>query len=290
MRRTTNMPTASTPYPLSTLAWRPLPPEPQRWSVEATAHDSWVVARVWSTAGSLRAKGLDDGWTRVILGVDGMAEVSVNDGSLQIRPHEALFLRADDHVTTTNSGIWARCEWQLHAPTLRQEKFARSFGRALPLQADYYALLTTMTNATSTQPTLGQTGGAGMLLDAFTGVAVAAMLDATGETERLSATQTAILQDARAVIEQRYMDSAFDAGTLASTLGLSARHLRRPFAAVGTTPSRAIEERRLDAADSVLRVTPARSRGTLEQVATIAGFSSARRLRDALKRRSGQER
>jgi len=201
-----------------------------------------------------------------------------------------VLLAGDEAVRTESTAMWARYEWRLTAPALQQPRFAVHFGHPLRLSPEHYALLTTMSNVVSTRMGFGVSSGSGMLQEALASAALAAVLDATDETEDLSPSLSRILQEARDVIEKRYADDSFDVAALAATLHLSMRHLRRPFAAVGTTPAQAIEERRLAAADAVLDRTPARGRDTLEQVAKAAGFSSARHLRDALARRRRRRR
>ncbi|WP_424935849.1 MULTISPECIES: helix-turn-helix domain-containing protein [Bacteria] len=289
-RPTTGERSRTRQLPLLSLGWTPLDPAPLRSSAELVTSGSWTIARLWSTAGTLRSSPLEAGTIRLILGVAGAADVTVNRTTLRLEPYEIVLLDGETAVRTESADMWARFEWRLIAPALQQPRFRAHFGRALALSREHYALLTTMSNVISTREAFGVSPGSGALQDAFAGAALAAVLDATDETEELSSSLSRILQEARRVIEARYTDESFDVATLAATLRLSMRHLRRPFAALGTTPAQAIEERRLAAADTVLDHTPARSRDTLEQVAMASGFSSVRRLRDALDRRRHRHR
>ncbi|HEY5411066.1 MAG TPA: AraC family transcriptional regulator [Caulobacteraceae bacterium] len=60
-------------------------------------------------------------------------------------------------------------------------------------------------------------------------------------------------REARAHVDVRLSDPGFDSAELAGILGVSARYLQMVFAEVGTTPSRFLLARRLEAAASRLR-------------------------------------
>ncbi|MDR6868854.1 AraC-like DNA-binding protein [Microbacterium resistens] len=273
---------------LSSLGWRTREHAPQRSSVELTTDGSWVVARAWSTTGSLDAEPLGQGATRIIVGVDGAARVHLGEEAVDVRPGEMVVLDGATPARVENDGIWARCEWHLRSPALRQQKFRAHFARAIALLPGDYALVTAITNVISTREDLGEPGGASTLHNALTDIALTGMLNWAGERTTLSPTQAMILQEANAAIESRHADSAFDVRSLAEALHISDRHLRHVYALIGTTPRTAIETRRLAAADAVLGVTPNRGRDTYEAAAQSSGFRSARHLQQALNRRRDQ--
>jgi AraC-like DNA-binding protein len=76
-----------------------------------------------------------------------------------------------------------------------------------------------------------------------------------GETVRETATGRAdgLRREARALIDDRLGDPGFRSSAMAEALGVSARYLQMVFAEVGTTPSRYLLARRLDAAAARLR-------------------------------------
>jgi len=182
-----------------------------------------------------------------------------------------------------SDGLWAWCEWHLRAPALTQRRVRQQYRHALGLAEHDYALMTAMTNIVSTRSGFEAAGGGSLLLEALAGVALASFTDAADEHPALSATQAEILRRARATIDRRYPDPSFDVSALASDLHISATYLRRIFAAIGTTPREAIEERRIRATESFLSLS-ARGRGALTDAARAAGFSSTERLQAALGR------
>ncbi len=76
-----------------------------------------------------------------------------------------------------------------------------------------------------------------------------------GDTRRPSGAGRAdrLRREAREEAETQLADSSFDSAELAKTLGVSARYLQTVFAQVGTTPSRFLLARRLEAAAARLR-------------------------------------
>ena len=58
---------------------------------------------------------------------------------------------------------------------------------------------------------------------------------------------------ARVLIDDRFGDIGFNSAKMAAALGVSARYLQMVFAEVGTTPSRFLVARRLDAAAARLK-------------------------------------
>ena len=281
---------SSAPVPrqhtLSSLGWTPVGHAPYRSSVELVTDGSWLVSRVWSTDGVLDGQGLGPETVRAIVGVDGIGQAHVEGADLELRPRDLLLLRGDTRVHTENAGVWARCEWHLRSPALQHRKFHPHFARPVRLREDDYTLLTAMTNVISTREGFGSSTGASTLHGALSQVVLAGMLSAADETAALSPSQATILREAKAEIEARYADSDFDVASLAASLHISERYLRRVHALTGTTPRLAIEARRLDDADAVLAAAPTRSRSTFEMAALRSGFRSVRHLQEARQRRN----
>lgn len=249
--------------------------------MELAWNEGWIVSRLWNTGGALSALPLPPGTVRVIVGVDGAADVHLGEETVTLAPQQLILLDGTTSVTTENQMLWARCEWHLHSPALVQERFAAHFSRPLDMLPGSYALFTAMTNTISTAPSMGWTAGADLLLEALSGSVRAAVLDAVGGSLSLSISQEKLFRDATAVIEARYADRSFDVTALAEELHVSTRYLRTVFAAIGTTPRAAIEARRVEAASALLGTGHKRNRINLETVARSSGFSTVARLQAA---------
>lgn len=76
-----------------------------------------------------------------------------------------------------------------------------------------------------------------------------------GETGReiIPGRSDGLRREARAVVERHLRDAGFQSSGIAEALGVSPRYLQMVFAAVGTTPSRFLLARRLEAAAARLR-------------------------------------
>ncbi len=267
------------------LGWEEGAPAPNRYSVELVGVGSWTVSRVWSTGGALQALPLPAGVTRVLIGVDGEGDVRSVDGrTFRVRPGQLLLVDGQAKVSTQSAGLWARCEWQLHAPALRQEQFQRHFDHPVELPEGSYALITTMTNAISTSADLANISGADHLLEALTATVMAAIGDARTPSEELTGLQAGHLHAADEAIGAHYTQPSFSVAALASEIAVSTVYLHQIYARVGKTPGKAIEERRARAAHMLMKASPFVTRQTWEEAATASGFTSVRRLRAALQR------
>jgi AraC-like DNA-binding protein len=94
-----------------------------------------------------------------------------------------------------------------------------------------------------------------------------------------------VRRNATALVDENLMDSAFQSSGIAAALGVSARYLQMAFAEVGTTPSRFLLAKRLDAAavrlrrlDGALRIT---------DVALECGFNDLSYFSRAFRRQFG---
>ncbi|WP_424937741.1 MULTISPECIES: hypothetical protein [Bacteria] len=239
---------------------------------------TWTVARLWTTPVIAEALPLPRDTTRVIVGVDGVGTLRIGMDEMQVRPMDMVLLQGDARVTAECTSLWARTEWQLASPALRQARFAAHLSRSIPLREEHYTLLTAMTNVISTSERIGHGSGAGAMLETLAGVAMAAVIDATDEHPWLPPSRAAIVRRAREAIDRRHTDPGFGLTELAAELHVSVRSLTRAFAATGTTAREAIERRRLATVDSLAVVNAGWALGDKDALAQAAGFSSARHL------------
>lgn len=98
-----------------------------------------------------------------------------------------------------------------------------------------------------------------------------AVLQGDGRAPAEAGRADRLRRDARALVEDRLSDPAFDSVELAEALEVSPRYLQMVFAQVGTTPSRFLLARRLEAAAARLR-RPVRS-CSITELALECGFN-----------------
>jgi AraC family transcriptional regulator, positive regulator of tynA and feaB len=108
-----------------------------------------------------------------------------------------------------------------------------------------------------------------------------------GDTEREIGVRRAddLRRAARALVDRELGDAGFRSSAIAGSLGVSARYVQVVFAEVGTTPSRFLLTRRLEAAAARLR-RPG-NRCSITEVALECGFSDLSYFSRAFRRRFG---
>ena len=271
------------------LAWAPgAGVGPDRYSIEVNGTTLWRTARMWSNTGTLvsSTQGAINRLLRVVIGVDGVGTFYTDSTNfVRLPPGNILIYEGHQTLRTVNEGLWARCEWQLTTPSLRQDLVLAQLGQPIKLSQPYFTLLTSMTNVISTASDAFGGEGSQILRDALANAVLAAVLDAIGRPESLSPSQAKVLAHAHELIEHRYTDPDFGLPELAAELNLSVRQLTRTFAASGSTARVAIENRRLAAADSLFAVNKGWNRASKDAAARAAGFSSMRQLELARRRR-----
>ncbi|WP_424937307.1 MULTISPECIES: hypothetical protein [Bacteria] len=270
-------------YSLTSLGWDSRT-RIDRSSVELSRGATWTVARVWSTAGHLHGTRLRSTTHRILLGVDGEAEVVVDGVPLVLAPRELLVIPPPATVETRSRTLWARCEWHVDSTALDGLHLARHSRTTLALLPRDYALLTTMTNVISTAPAFGTSPGSRILLDALSSTVAAAILDATDTPTSLSPGQADLVARAITLIEQRHTDPTFTITRLAQEMSLTREHLHHLFARTESPPRQVLEARRTRTARSLLSLAPERGKGTLEEIAIASGFTTVRTMKAALAR------
>jgi AraC family transcriptional activator of tynA and feaB len=115
------------------------------------------------------------------------------------------------------------------------------------------------------------------------------LLDLVLQGSSVQATATGgadgLRRDAKALVDDRFGDSGFTSADMPVSLGVSARYLQMVFAEVGTTPSRFLVARRLDAAAARLRRLDRPC--SVTDVAMECGFSDLSYFSRTFRRRFG---
>ena len=220
----------------------------------------------------------------MLLSVDGTANITIGRECIALRPRQLLVLDAAAETETKNERLWARCEWRLRSPILRQERFSEYYNRPLTVNAENYSLITSMTNVISTNRRFGESAGETTLHDALASALASTLCTAADEPTTLSPPQAKIIRAARRVIDDCYDDPLFNVRELAKAVSVSPDYLRHLAALTGTSPREMIEKRRVSAANALLRANPVRSRETLEVVRRSSGYTTVRRMQDAIAR------
>lgn len=266
---------------LAHLGWHADPP-PTRSSVEVARSTGWTVARIWSTSCKLKSQPLPWRTTRTIATVDGAAEVTVNGKTFNLTAGQIIVLGNGDEVTVEHEALWARFEWILRSSMSGMRIDAWRTPVAVP--DGYQHLLGAITNTLVMAPAIGRTRGAALLLEMLSGTVTSLVASASDLPLTMTPHQIELYDRAIDIIDDQYSDPSFDVQALSKLVPLSVSTLHAVFQAAGTTPRRAMEERRVRAALIDLSKFPVPEKGAFERVALSSGFTSAKQLRSALAR------
>ena len=275
---------------LSTVGWHSVRSSQMRVLTDSSHADSWLIARVWSSPGEFRSGMLGRNTVRFILGVDGEARIETTDTEFVLPARHFVLLDAEASATTSNTEAWARCEWHLNAPVLEQTRIRSQFRRSLRMSPGMFGLTTAITNVVSTGRQYEAFPEQHVLVDMFSSVVMAATLEASNESTRLSPYRSGIVKEVHRAVETNYRDPRFTVKGLATEVSLSPDYLRHLLAEIGQSPRELIERRRVAAAPSILRSAPAPGKDTLDAAASGAGFTTVRRMQEAIARQAKRER
>ncbi|WP_424937417.1 MULTISPECIES: hypothetical protein [Bacteria] len=152
---------------------------------------------------------------------------------------------------------------------------------AMPLQVTpaWQTLLASMANAVVVAPEMAEGRGAASLLEGFCGAIGAVMLDALKMPASMTRTQASLYGEALQVIDLQHRDPDFNVDALSQRMMMSRSNLYAVFTAAGGTPRRAIEQRRVLTARTVLTAGRPQS-----EAAAVSGFATTRKMQRALAR------
>jgi AraC family transcriptional regulator, positive regulator of tynA and feaB len=111
------------------------------------------------------------------------------------------------------------------------------------------------------------------------------VLQGQGMREPVTGQPALLRRNARVLVDDNFRDCAFKSSAIAEALGVSPRYLQMVFAEVGTTPSRFLVARRLEAAAARLRHLERPLRVT--DIALECGFNDLSYFSRAFRRRFG---
>lgn len=241
------------------------------------------MLRIWHTAAAIEHTAGSGGQVVVLIQVEGEARIRLpgRDPVTTLAPGRAALLRGDVPFTLTSDTATARIELRLDhpSPTLFDGELATWE------EQSYLRVLLATVNAALSPPAIDpREAGFAHLEAAIRNLlsAGAASSAATG-AGRLRGEEAALFRRAQAIIERDSVKPDFQVSSLAAQLSVSRVYLHRVFARAETTPSKEIRRVRVHNTRRHLRdPRNSRSREDLSRVARAAGFSSVRRMREAL--------
>jgi AraC-like DNA-binding protein len=265
-------------------------PFPFRVFADTARGGGLEIARIWHTPTSLTravSVGTSDGLT-VLIQVEGDAHITLPDGQSPMPVGSMALIPDGVAYELSSDGPVARVEIRLR----RTAGLIPSGDARLRSESPYIRVLLATINAALSASPVDPTGPGFAHMEVATGHLIAAITSSPTSTTawstdpdmpaNLRRSEAALFARAKAVIERDSTDADFRVTGLAAELQVSPAYLRRVFARAGTSPLREIREARVRTALTLL----AESAGAdVERVARLAGFPSARRMRETIAER-----
>lgn len=259
--------------------WAPLGKVDPSLVAEVTHHQRYGAGRAWSTRASYT---LTQAPKRIYLvhTVEGGFEFTVDGKAVATEPGQLILLDGEASTTARTLAETARYVWYFDPAILRPGKTGFRFHEPIPVDNPSLRSLMAMTN-TVLNTHAPQTPGARTHLGVAMEHLVAAALHETGVLPDGSAAmhRDDLFTSAQLVIESNFRDPGFDTPKLARELCISLRTMYAAFGAMGTTPRKEIERRRLT---EVERLSD--QLFTKAQTVELSGFTSMRQYARALHR------
>lgn len=271
---------------LRSLGWKSLDRRFPRIVAHSATSQKWVASRIWSAASHLTSTTVPRRRAaRIVVGIEGMGRVAVRDRSYELPPKHILVVRSDSPVVISCEKSWARFYWEFDDLERGDSLLLRALQGPRLLPDLYWNLIAATTNTVVTRaeqddirfddPFLNES-----VLTLFSAAVVNSLAVENLRSDELSRRFLEAIQ----LIEARHSDRALNVAQLARLLGVSIPHLHRVFAAQDTTPGREIERHRVLSAHALITSRQRSGRHSAEAVARLSGFTSTRRMRDALQR------
>lgn len=274
---------------LAQLGWAAEQNPPPVVMGDAALTPRWRVSRIWSSTGVFTAlphRGSAQA-VRVLIGAQGRGYIETAAGDTYLPSRHLIIVRGNSPLTTRNRRPWARYVWDIELPYSRLSILDDVVNSPLPLSRLSWSLISGTSNSFMRND-LGSERQIEHLGDALAAVVAAAVESSVGDDGVPAAGAHGVYERGMLLIERHHRDPGFDPTRLALMLAVSLPTLYRAFRGRHTTPAQEIERRRVLSAIPLLEVPRARGRQPLAVIAKKSGFTTARRMAQAVPRQTGR--
>lgn len=221
----------------------------------------------------------------MLVSVEGTLTVDTGQAWFTVGEHQFAVFESDRHLTSTSTGATARFEARISSRELAMERFRGVLNTPFDAPEPYWQLAVATLNTLIAAPPDPAGGGVvrirGMLEELMLTVLAE---DRAAELTRSGSHSDQLRWQADRLISLHFSEPEFSVQTLASQLAISQTHLHRVFAEHNSTPRKAIEQARVQAANDALTRRRTASAMETEEIANSSGFASARQMRSAIQR------
>jgi len=267
---------------LAALGWRGLS-DSTGLQIEGIGTSAHYIGRAWSPDGVYESIPASAGMY-VLLSIEGGGTVVYEGAELDVYRDHLIFLDSTADIEVHLARPTARYLWKLRPTVLNSRLVRERVGEPLAVDADTWKIAAALTNSALEAPAhvtdshyLGQASES-LLAAVFASVARPTRVAASTRPDH-------VYGEAMRVIAQDHHDPDLTPARVAAAVLVSDRTLRRAFAAMGSTPRAEIERRRTQELRSLIEHLGASV--AFSVLCEMAGFSSARQGRAALRRAPG---
>lgn len=246
---------------------------------EIAQHPRFGMGHAWSRSAAYNLTTAPSR-TYLVLTMEGCFEFDVAGSPVLTEPGSLILLDGDTPTIARTLSDTARFVWHLEPTMLNPKRSRFSYGEPIPTGGAAIRALTSMTNAFLTSPAPTTDTIRHHLALSFENLLIAA-LDEAAPRQHDGMHREGLFMAALAEIEAHFREPGFNVARLAKELSVSVRTLQEAFRTMGSAPRREIERRRITEANQL-----ATAHGSIaaSELATRAGFTSARHLARALNR------
>ncbi|MDF2991364.1 MAG: hypothetical protein K0S37_1878 [Microbacterium sp.] len=238
------------------------------------------VGRAWSAGGTYRSVSFADGLYVTLL-VEGSSVVTYDGVSFPQEANQIVLSDSRAETVARLTSPTARYTWRFHSSVLSHTPIRERLGEPITIGRDAWRVAASLTNGAIEAPPA--VASSTYLSQASELVLAAVLEDVAGlSRSRRSRRPDQVYGDAMQAIEVSFRNPSYGPTAVAADVLVSYRSLRRAFAAMGTTPSAALERRRTRELNELRG--PDRTAALLSHAYQAAGFASVSQARAALQR------
>ncbi|WP_424711857.1 hypothetical protein [Microbacterium sp. SLBN-111] len=258
--------------------WGPLGPVDPTLVAETAQSRLYGHGRAWSRSSRYVLRG-DAQSLHLVLTVEGGFEFTVDGQTMTADPGQLVFFDGRLPTTARTLRETARYVWFLRPSVLQARRAAFRLHEPVDMMNAPMQSLVSMTNALLNAENPATASAQDHFGAAAEHLIAAALEESPRPTDPYAMHRDGLFTAAQNVIEAHFRNPAFGAREMSRELATSMSHMYAVFAAMGTTPKREIERRRLAAIEAAQRNLP-----RLDELVQESGFISVRQYRAALAR------
>lgn len=240
---------------------------------ETAKHPRFGLGHAWSRSAGYALTTAPER-IYLVLTMEGGFDFAVDGREVLTEPGSLILLDGEVPTTARTLTNTARYVWYLEPTFLHPGNYRFAYGEPIATGGSSVAALTAMTNSLLRAPLPGTADAQRHVALAFENLLAGVLHEARPSRQAGPAHRDGVFMAALGAIEENFRDPAFTVARLATEISVSVRTLHNVFSAMGTTPRRELERRRVTEAGHL----GGQSALPATELATLSGFTSPRQL------------